>query len=746
MVMIALTFTFIEKPLLYEKYNFSSVVYDRHGKPLKLSLSLDDKYRLFTPFEKISPTAVQTLLLYEDRAFYYHFGVNPLSLIRAIKDMTLGSRRQGASTITMQLARIVYNLDSSTVGGKISQILRALQIEIFYTKDEILEAYFNLAPYGGNIEGIGAASQIYFNKKAGYLSLAETISLIVIPQNPVKRTLLTKSGQQHNAKARQRLQKIWLSKYEHPENNYLNLPMAHGIYLPDEAPHFTRRILNHQHGTVVSTLDLNLQHLTESIVHDYIAHHQYQGISNATALIVNADNMDTLAYVGSNDFYSNAISGQVDGLKALRSPGSTLKPFIYALALEQGLIHPHSMLKDVPRNYHTYTPENFDSSFYGMVDATQALISSRNIPAVDLLQQIGTKNFYQLLQNSGVEKLKSAEYYGLAGALGGVEVSAENLATLYAMLYNNGNFQSLRFLQDEKLIKRRLLSPEASFLTLDMLRQNPPIDGITTYPLAWKTGTSYGFKDAWTAGLIGNYVIIVWIGNFDGATNNAFVGRQIATPLFFRLARQIAKHQPVNNQTKPDTSLKLAKVKICRDTGDIANIHCDKITDSYFIPGVSTIRFSNITRLIPIDVATSKRTCRHRPPRTQMQAYNFWPSDVLKAYSDAGINIRRPPEFGENCHTVDTAYLGKVPTITAPADGTTILVHSQQQNSQKIALKATTDADASEIYWFLNHKLAGTSKTGEILTATSPVGLINITAVDDLGRSTNAQINVRYVD
>lgn len=231
----------------------------------------------------------------------------------------------------------------------------------------------------------------------------------------------------------------------------------------------------------------------------------------------------------------------MDGTRALRSPGSVLKPFIYAQALERGIIHPMTMLKDVPKNYGVYTPENFDRSFYGLLNATQALVYSRNIPAVDLLLQVGEENFYNLLKACGVQKLRPVGFYGLAMALGGTEVSMHNLAAMYAMLYNEGRFGTLRVLQGEERPLKQLLSPEAAFLTLNMLSQNAAADDTATrfskrktaYPVSWKTGTSYGFKDAWSAGVVGPYVVVVWIGNFDGTPNNAFVGRDMAAPLFF---------------------------------------------------------------------------------------------------------------------------------------------------------------------------------------------------------------------
>lgn len=729
----------VPKPVLYEKYSFSSVVFDRRGKPLSLSLSMDDKYRLFTPFAKIPPAAVEALLLYEDRHFYHHPGVNLFSIIRAAYEMASGGRRQGASTITMQLARIIYQIDSSKISGKLEQILRALQIELFYDKDEILEAYFNLAPYGGNIEGIGAAARIYFDKQVSELNLPQILALTVVPQNPGKRALLTEASRLRAGVAAERLAAVWPGK-----SISANAALSAGVYLPKRAPHFVRNVLRKKSGQVNTTLDLNYQRAAEDIVRNFVEAHQRKGVYNAAALIVDASDMSILAYVGSADFENRQIQGQVDGTKALRSPGSALKPFIYAMALEKGLIHPRSLLKDVPRHYGVYTPENFDRSFYGLVNATDALVYSRNIPAVELLLKIGEENFHQLLSRSGVKKLRPASFYGLAMALGGTEVSLQDLAAMYAMLYNGGRFQPLRFLQDDAPAAEQLLLPEAAFLTLDMLAQNQAVDSVSAYPVSWKTGTSYGFKDAWSVGIAGSYVVAVWVGNFDGTPNHAFVGRDMAAPLFFQLVRKVAAQTKMPRKLEPPAGLNLARVSICEDTGDIANAYCERVVDSYFIPGVSAVKMSGVARLIPIDVASGLRACRHQPPQTEMRRYNFWPSDVLEAYAAAGIPIRRPPAFKEDCAEVETFGRGHAPQILLPADGSRFLLRPEAK--EKIALKANADADASKIYWFWDNRLVGQSRAGQVLEVEPVSGRHEIRAVDDMGRETVVNIEVRPGD
>lgn len=740
------------KPDLYTQYSFSSAVYDRSGRLLKLSLSLDDKYRLYTPLAEIPQEAQEALLLYEDKHFYNHFGINPFSFIRAMSDMAKGGRRQGASTISMQVARIVYHIDSAKLSGKIEQIMRALQIELFYSKKQILEVYFNIAPYGGNIEGIGAASLIYFKTDVSKLNLPQIMALTVIPQNPAKRSLLQPATKQNNLTAANRLKAIWRKTYSHQQNDYLDLPLESYIYLPNYAPHFTRRILQHNSGNIKSTLDLSLQEKIRRTLQKYVEEQHKNGVYNAAALLIDNQDLSVLAYIGSADFYNTSIFGQVDGLQAKRSPGSALKPFIYALALQKGIIHPLSMLKDVPRKYGAYAPENFDYSYFGLIDATRALTLSRNIPAVDLLLQIGEQNFYDLLQKCGVPLNKSADYYGLSMALGGVEVSAENLAGMYAMLANNGNFSKLRFLTSEPIKSEQNILPEAAFLTNYMLtrsendnllkipfaKQNPEIKA------AWKTGTSYGYKDAWTAGTFGKYTLVVWFGNFDGTPNPAFVGKNLAAPLFFRIARQLLTLPAKDKTLNIPADLNLAKVKICHDTGDLATAFCAKQAETLFIPGVTSIKMSNISRLIPIDIKTGLRACRHTPPATILKPYNFWPSDVISAFKSAGINLKLPPAFKESCAAVEDFKQGFAPQILAPSDNSTLLI--KNPNTDKIALQASLDAEANTVYWFINNKFSGSSKAEEIFNAAPIYGKNQIKAVDNMGRQSTINITVHPIN
>ena len=519
-------------PPLLNNMPYSRAVYDEHQQLLRLTLSADAKYRLYTPLSSFSPQLVSATLMQEDQYFRWHGGVNPVSLMKAAFHTLKGPRRMGASTITMQVARIRYGIHSKTLAGKIRQILRALQLEMHYSKDEILEAYLNLAPYGNNIEGVGAASLIYFGKSAKDLGLPEALTLTVIPQHPAKRI----PDRGYLKDIRNKLYARWVNHHPEDKNKKplfdLPLQMRNLRMLPFFAPHFVDQVLTEAsipQQEIVTTLDLRLQKMIENVTQKYLARNANLGVTNAAVLLIDTRDMSIKAMLGSADFFNKKIGGQINGSAIRRSPGSTLKPFIYALALDQGLIHPATILKDVQRSFGNYNPENFDNDFMGPIPAKEALTLSRNIPAIYLADQLQDPSLYDFLQEANVGNLKSAEYYGLALVLGGAELTMQELTALYAMLANEGVWQALQMSKNQIINKKnkRLLSQEASYLVLDMLKKGE---------VAWKTGTSSGFRDAWTIGIDGPYVLSVWIGNVDNQGNPAFVGKQIAAPLFWEIA------------------------------------------------------------------------------------------------------------------------------------------------------------------------------------------------------------------
>lgn len=761
------------KPSLYGDTTFSAAVLDRQGRLLRLALADDERYRLRSRLDAISPAAIEATLLYEDRHFYRHPGVNPGSLPRALwSSYRRRGRPMGASTITMQLARMRFDLNTRTPAGKLVQIARAVQLERHYSKAEILEAYLNTAPYGGNIEGIGTASLVYFDKPAADLSLPEALALAVIPQNPARRNPASAAGYRHMAAARRRLLAMWAQAkpLDDETRAQFALPLAVRArsQLPFHAPHFSASILasaTDRRGLIRTTLDLERQSMLERQLARYVDRKRALGIQNASAMLIEHRSMAVLAALGSADFFDPSIAGQVDGTRAKRSPGSTLKPFVYGLAIERGIIHPASLLKDAPTRFAAYTPENFDRGFMGPIKAKDALIASRNVPAIELLSRVGHVAFHEFLVDAGVRGLAAAEHYGLAMILGGNELSMRELVTAYAMLANGGLLRPLRTRsgEDKRPSDKRLLSPEASFLVLDMLRDNPRPGALKlrrssgaygnepcesgpygTAPIAWKTGTSYAFRDAWSVGVFGPYVLAVWVGNFDGSANPAFVGRSAAAPLFFEIADAlIAGLDDARPACLRRAGLNIEQVEVCAATGDLPGRHCPRTEKAWFIPGVSPIKVSDVHRAVRIDRQTGLRACRFDGDNTREEVFEFWPSDILALYRRAGIAVRQAPAWAADCEVSHKEANGLPPRISSPTSGLTYHLRIDRLADERIPFAARTDSDVKRLFWFVDDRFIAASAGDETVFWKPVAGEHRILAVDDLGRSHSRPLSVR---
>ena len=754
---------FFITPLL-DNTSFSHAYYDANGKLIRITLSADDKYRIYTPLSQISPHIKNAIVLYEDKHFYHHPGINPIALVRAIRQYASGTAHPvGASTITMQVARLKYDINSKTLPGKLHQIVAAAYIDLFHSKDEILEAYLNLAPYGGNIESIGAASTIYFGRHAIDLTKIESITLATIPQNPTKRGLNTPTGIANIQNMRKNLVERWIAEYPNDTNlrTLADMPIQTKNIsdLPFLAPHFIDNLNTKKIPTKMSeiytTLDLGLQSKLENALRGEINARRAVGITNAATILINYKTMDTLAYIGSADYYNRDIYGENDGVRARRSPGSTLKPLIYATATDRGLIHGMTLLRDTRVNFGVYAPENSDNEFYGPILARDALTHSRNIPAINLLKEIGTNNFYKILSESGVGNLKSPEHYGVSVALGGAEVSMLELADIYSTMANLGTRRAIRFLRDAPDNKiTQILSPEAFFLTLDMLtHQSIPTKQIpfaknNRAPMRhyWKTGTSSSYRDAWTAGIFGDFVLIVWVGNFDGTPNNAFSGARAAAPIYFALSDAVGDYyrgigHPIQDNNFMTPELNIISVEMCTIGGGIAGPYCPSTEKTYFIPGKSPITRNTVHRMIPIDNATGLRACKSDSKTTHNEIYEFWDSEYLDLFKRAGIKRNTPPKYMPNCDINETMDDQIAPVILYPIADTKIVITSDQDYERVgfIALGATNDA---KLIWFLDDKVLGSTKNGEPLEYNVPMGDHKLSVTDTNGTTTEMEFSV----
>ncbi len=739
-------------PPLLNGIPFSQAVFDRHQQLLRLTLAADEQYRLPIASTQVAPALLESILRKEDQYYFWHPGVNPYALLRGAWRLLRGEARSGGSTLTMQVARMRLHLHTRSFAGKLRQIFWALCYERHYRKSEILTAYLTLAPFGRNIEGVAAASEIYFAKSAASLSVPEAIALAVIPQHPARRVL----------PSREHLLDAYLQK--HPDQRahrslfLLPLRIRTPAELPFAAPHFVNSVLSrHAHtAQLVTTLDLELQRMSERTLHAYVQQHAPQGIRNAAALLLNWRTMEIEAAVGSADFFDASIDGQVNGFRARRSPGSTLKPFVYALALDQGLINSETMLKDSPANFGGYDPENFDREFFGPISAELALTLSRNVPAVTLASQLHQPSLYGFLQQTHIRKLRSESFYGLSSALGGTEVTMEELVQLYAALARGGQWARARSLLTARPVRgERVLSPEAAFIVHDMLRRVPPPDGYTrlsptTAPLdlAWKTGTSFAFRDAWSVGIVGPYILAIWIGNFNSRSDPVFVGRRIAAPLFFHIVQQLQPrlHDSIATETTP--SLNLQRVPVCAVSGDLPGPDCPATKPAWFIPGRSPIRTCAIHRRITLNPATGRRACASSGETSNAQSavYEFWPSDVLALFKLAGVPRATPPPFDADCDLTAQATHGAAPRIITPQANVTYALRVHHDESRRIAFKAISDADVHELYWFVNEQLIGKTPRNNTLFWDARPGDFHVRVVDDNGRAVEQPLQVQLVE
>ena len=519
----------------------STTIIDRNGKLLRAYAMADGRWRLPADARhNVDPGYLKLLLAYEDRRFYSHAGVDPLALGRAAFQLvTRGHIVSGGSTITMQLARLMEPRRERSVYAKLRQMVRALEIERQLTKAQILDLYLALAPFGGNLEGVRAASIAYFGKEPKRLSLAESALLVALPQSPENRRLdrypdvaraardrvLDRMVEEGHVAAEDAAQakSVGVSRLRKP--------------MPILAPHSADQAMAtvKDADVIALTLDSSLQKVLEALARDR-ATALGQNISIAIIAVDN-ESGDVLARVGSPDYFDDRRAGQVDMTRAVRSPGSTLKPFIYGLAFEDGFVHPESLIDDRPIRFGSYAPENFDMTFQGTVPVRKALQLSLNVPAIALLDRVGPSRLSSRLKQAGVSLvLPKDEAPGLAMGLGGVGVTLQDLAQLYSGLARLGSTRPLREIVKATEASRdslRLMDQAAAWQVGNVLIGTPPPENGVHNRIAFKTGTSYGYRDAWSIGFDGRITIGVWVGRPDGAPVPGLVGRTAAAPILF---------------------------------------------------------------------------------------------------------------------------------------------------------------------------------------------------------------------
>jgi len=525
---------------LEEARKVSTTIVDRNGKLLRAFAMADGRWRLPVDAKTgIDPGYLKLLLTYEDRRFREHGGVDPLALGRAaLQLVTNGHIVSGGSTITMQLARLMEPRRERSLSAKLRQMVRAVEIERQLSKDQILDLYLALAPFGGNLEGVRAASIAYFGKEPKRLSLAESALLVALPQSPERRRLDRYPQAAHDARNRvldRMVEDGVLSQDDAAQAKAVPVPKLRKP-MPILAPHSSdAAVATVKDAPVIQlTLDSNLQKTLEALARDRA---MAQGPNISVGIIaVDNESGDVLARVGSADYFDERRAGQVDMTRAVRSPGSTLKPFIYGLAFEDGFVHPESLIDDRPIRFGSYAPENFDMTFQGTVPVRKALQLSLNVPAIVLLDRVGASRLSSRLKQAGGNLvLPKDEAPGLAMGLGGVGVTLQDLAQLYAGFARLGTTKPLREIMraGDDREAMRLMDQAAAWQVSNVLLGTPPPENGVHNKIAFKTGTSYGYRDAWSVGFDGRITIGVWVGRPDGAPVPGLVGRTAAAPILF---------------------------------------------------------------------------------------------------------------------------------------------------------------------------------------------------------------------
>ncbi len=518
----------------------STVVLDREGKLLRPFLTADGRWKLPVTSEDVDPRYLAMLKAFEDKRFDEHHGIDPLAMLRAAGQMLLNGRVvSGGSTLTMQVARLLEPREERTLSAKLRQAVRAVELERRFDKARILDLYLTLAPFGGNLEGVRAASFAYFGKEPKRLSTAEAALLVALPQSPETRRpdRFVEAARKARERVLERVEQAGLAtRDEVAAARNEPIPAARRPF-PNLSPHIAEQAVAEAPAERVQklSLDARLQAALEGL-----ARERSLGLAPQVSIAILAVDNETgeiRASVGGVDYFAAERAGALDLTRALRSPGSALKPFIYALAFDNGIAHPETMLEDRPARYGIYIPENFDMTFQGMVSARKALQLSLNVPAVELLSALGPQRFLSRLRDAGVAIAmpKDSGAPGLAVGLGGLGITLQDLTRAYVGLARGGEMLPLRFRQQaaQSGPAPRLVDPVAAWYVADTLLGAPPPLNAVPGRIAYKTGTSYGYRDAWAVGFDRRHTIGIWVGRADNGAVPGLVGRTVAAPILF---------------------------------------------------------------------------------------------------------------------------------------------------------------------------------------------------------------------
>ena len=735
--------------------SYSVLVKDANGELLHAYLTPDEKWRMKTELHEISPLLRKTILHKEDRYFFYHPGINVFAIGRAaVRNLVTGRRTSGASTITMQVVRMLEPRPRN-IFSKVIESFRAVQLELKYSKKEILQLYFNLLPMGGNIEGIKSASWIYLNKNPDFLSLAEITAFSIVPNRPNSlrpdRYPAKLVAERNNWL--QRFEKAGLFPAGQIESAMQEPLLAQRRPVAKLAPHISRKLrsgyLPADSFEIHSTLSLQKQLMAEKMVTDYVRPLRVYNIRQAAVVVINNQTHEVEAYVGSADFADTLDGGQVNGAAAVRQPGSTLKPLLYGLCMDAGLITPKMKIQDVPVSFEGFAPENYDQQFNGEVSMEFALSHSLNIPAVQLLRQLSVPVLIESLGKCQFgQVIKDEGKLGLSMILGGCGATLEDLTRLFSAFACEGLYYAPAFTRDQpQKTPLRILSPASSYVLSDIMsstsRPDFPIHWQATARLpriAWKTGTSYGRRDAWSIGYNRHYTIGVWLGNFSGQGIPELSGAQIATPLLFNLFNAIdygADNEWYQTPASLDSRI------VCTESGLPPAPFCTSLTTDFFLPLISPTEVCHAQREVMISPDGSISYCPECvPPTGFRKKYYSNAGYALQSWQQSkGIPVEKVPPHNPDCQRV---FSQGAPVISSPDNGTEYYLSKDQP--EPIVFKSQTEADVARVYWYVNDKFYKSSPAGQPVFYLPASGRQKITCTDDKGRSSSVTIRITEVD
>lgn len=742
-------------PQLPDGRGTSVMVVARDGMPLRAFADRDGVWRYPVTPEAVSPLYLQALIQYEDRWFWRHPGVNPVALLRSAGQW-LEERRivSGGSTLTMQVVRILDRgqTHTRTPWRKLTQMLRAVQLELHLSKREILMLYLQRAPFGGTIEGVEAASWAYLGKSAAQLSRAEAALLTVLPQAPsrLRPDRHARRAQLARDKVLQRMAErgVWTAAQV---TDARIEPVATRRLQPPLVAALLAQRLHARHPRaerIVTTIDAGLQAALEQRVTDYFA--RLPERTSAALLVVDNATLQAQAYVGSVHFGDKARLGHVDMVQAWRSPGSTLKPFLYGMALDDGLIHSESLLVDAPQSFGDYRPGNFDAAFHGPVGAASALRLSLNVPAVDLLDRVGPERFATRLAHAGIGlRFPHGARPNLALILGGTGARLEDLVGAYAALNRGGIAGQVRYRPDDALVERRVLSPGAAWIVRSILDANPRPGELEAYDrgsrpvVAWKTGTSYGFRDAWALGSTRSHTVGVWVGRPDGTPLPGQYGAITALPLLFEVVDALPRR--LGDAAARPSPASVSQVDICWPLGLAADALpsplCARRHTAWVLDGVIPPTFAERgTRLwtagrerFRVDATTGERitgVCSLPHAERQVELAR-WPVLVTPWLSAAERRAGELPMRAADCMDDGRDVMAGL-HIDGVNDGAVLM---RAPGGKPVQLRLSALGTRDPVTWLLNGRVAArtTTNTPAALTLDVPPGAYRVTALADTG-------------